>query len=306
MIARWRRQVGINVNALTEEGKKALSANETEGFVKFLKPVAGNLGNISSDMVPPDLFRVMGIMQDNLQETLQVSGLRMGSAAGEKTLGQDQLVEMGNQLGMSGMEDKVREFVRSQARKLAQLRKQFSTGPSLVPIVGTEIINPLTGKLITDEWLEFGTPENPVTLRQVIAGEYDVEVDIKSAQKPNEAVMMKLFENMMAIIPVMEQKLTEVGQKFDWSKLSKIWLGLYKEFIPNVDSVVVNMDEREIQSQQEAQAKQQRTQEEMIRTEVQKVVSEAMKNFSQADKNKAEALKTEKETATEVGVDAGQ
>ena len=264
VVNKFRNQTGINVMALTEEGKKAVDDNKLGGIVKFKVPVGGNMAPISSAPIPADLFNLQQIMQDSLQECLTVSGLRMGSAEGEQTLGQDQIKDFGNQLGLSGMTGKVKDYVIEQAQKLSQMRKQYSTAPSLVPIVGLDLKNPATGQLITDEWLEFGTANNPVTLKQAIAGDYDTDVDIKSAQKPDDALKMKLFENVANILrtPEYQMALTQSGGKIDWIKLTKEWLGVYKEYISNADSFVIEMSDEEkqqmaMQAQQQQQTQQQ-------------------------------------------------
>jgi len=267
VVNKFRNQTGINVTALTEEGKRAVDSNDIGGIVKFKVPVNGNISPIVSAPIPADLFNLQKIMQDSLQECLTVSGLRMGSSEGEQTLGQDQIKDFGNQLGLSGMQAKVKDFVMDQATKLIQMRKQFSTAPSLVPIVGMDLRNPVTGQLITDEWLEFGTANNPVTLKQTIAGDYDVDVDIKSAQKPDDAMKMKLFENLANILgrPEYQGYLAQQGKKIDWGKLTQEWLALYKEYISNADTFVVDFTEEEkaqmaMQTQQQ-QAKQQEVEE---------------------------------------------
>lgn len=243
VINKFRNQTGVNENALTEEGKRTLKSNDIAGIVKFKVPLNGQIAPITSANISADLFNVQGIMQENLQECMQVAGMRSGSAANEPTLGQDQIKDMGNQIGLNGMQAKVQDFVIEQATKLAQFRKQFSTAPSLVPIVGMDLVNPITGQLITDEWLEFGTPNNPVSLKDAIAGDYDIEVDIKSAQKPDDTIKLKLFENLIATIrtPEMQQYLASDKKKINWSKLITSWLDVYSSYIPTVGSFVTDM-----------------------------------------------------------------
>lgn len=269
-INKFRNQTGINVNALTEEGKRAVDSNDIGGIIKFKLPIPGNIGSITSAPIPADLFALQKIMQDNFQECLVVSGLRLGSTPAEKTLGQDQMIDMGNQLGLSGMQSRVKDFVEEQAMKLAQMRKQFSTAPSLVPIVGMDLRNPTTGQIITDEWLEFGTANNPVTLKQAIAGDYDIDVDIKSTQKPDDIFKMKLFENLTAILsrPEYQAYLAQQGKKINWGKLTEEWLGVYSEYISNAKSFVEDLtDEEKAQieiDKQKAQGIQEQAQETAI------------------------------------------
>ncbi len=273
VIDKFRCQTAVNEKALTEQGKRALQRNELGGIVTFKEPPLTHIAPLASTPIPADLFNVLNIMQDNLQEILQVSGLRMGSAEAEDTATQDKLKDFGNQLGISGMQDKVREYVMEQATKCAQMIKQYSTGRTLVPIVGVDIINPSTGKPVTQEWLEFGTPENPVTLRQVVAGDYDVEVDIKSAQKPNEAIQLQMFEGLMTKLPQYETMLAEQGKKINWDKALTRWLGLYKELVPSAESIVETMTPQERQSldQRRAELKAQQDQQASMKQDAQSV-----------------------------------
>jgi len=245
VIDKFRNQTGINVNALTENGKRQLKDNDLGGQVDFKEPPSPHVAPITSAPIPADLFNVMNIMQDSLQEILQVSGLRMGSAEESDTLGQDKIKEFGNQLGITGMQDKIKDFVTSQATKIKQLRQQYSTGPELVPIVGMNIINPVTGKPVNQEWLEFGTPGNPTTLRQTIAGDYGADVDIKSAQKPNEAVQLQMYEKMLTLLPNYEAVLADGGWKLDMAEAIKKWFEMYRELVPSLTNVLQEMTPQE-------------------------------------------------------------
>jgi hypothetical protein len=131
--------------------------------------------------------------------------------------------------------------------------KQYATAPSLVPIVGMDIVDPQTGQLITDTWLEFGTANNPVTLKQTVAGDTDVEVDIKTAQKPDDAMKLKLFgdlANTLTQAPIIAQSLAEQKKKIDWGKFVQGWINAYKEYIPEANSFITNMTQEEIQQAQ--------------------------------------------------------
>jgi len=257
IIDHFINMIGVNETALTEEGKKLLRTNPTGGILKFKQAISGNVGPITSATIPADLFAVVKLMQDNLQECLTTSGLRLGSSESEKTLGQDQMKEMGNVMGMSGMQDKIREYVMEQAQKVLQMRKQFSTAREIVPITGMDIINPITGKLITDEWLEFGTPGSPVTLKEAIAGDYDCDVDIKSALKPNEAQILMVFDKMIEKLISIEPILERNNQKIDFGRLVKSWLSAHKDVITNADTFVVQMTEEEVQEKEQAKQLQQ-------------------------------------------------
>lgn len=258
VINKFRNQTAINEKALSEEGERAIKENSIGGIIKFKQPVAGNIAPINSAPIPADLFNVANIMSENLQECLQVAGLRSGGAQNEPTLGQDQIKEFGNTIGLSGMQDKVREFVIDEARKLSQMIKQYATAPSLVPITGVDLKDPQTGKLVTDEWLEFGTPEQPITLRQAVAGDYDVDVDIKTAQRPDDATKLKLFgdmANMLFTNPMIGQVLAQAQDKINWGKFLKGWFDAYSEYIPEAGTFIEKMSQQEIM-QAQAQAKQ--------------------------------------------------
>ena len=248
MIAdKFRSQTAVNEQSLTPEGKQTLDANEFGGIVYFKGPIQGNVGDLTSSRIPPDLYQLIQDQQANLQEILQVSGLQLGSAEGQKTLGQDQLVEKGNMQGLTGIQDKVREFVMDEAHKMLQFLKQYATSEEFIPTVGMNIINPDTKQVITDEWISFGTEDNPQTLKEAITGDFGEEVDIRSAQQQNDLMKLQAAQNLIPQLKQMELDLAEEGEKVNMGKAARMILNLYKEILPEAEHIVERMSEEEKQ-----------------------------------------------------------
>jgi hypothetical protein len=74
----------------------------------------------------------------------------------------------------------------------------------------------MTGQLVTDKWVEFGTPNSPQTLREIIPAELDIDIDVTEVMRNDLAVVRKqkmefVSQVVMPLMPLINQQ----GKQFN-------------------------------------------------------------------------------------------
>ena len=115
-----------------------------------------------------------------------------------------------------GLQDQVRKFMQAQGKKLCMDLKQFATAPALFRVTGLDIQDPETGKLVTEKWVEFSTPNSPQALKDIIPAELDIDIDIVEAARRDLSVVRKqsmefVSQVVMPLMPMINQQ----GMVFD-------------------------------------------------------------------------------------------
>ena len=232
-IDRYKSQIGINSKALTKSGRDTLEDNKVGGVVDFKGPITpGDYVNLNTTSIPKDLFAMQDVLNANVQEILTVTGERQSGESTAKTATQAKIAELGNELRTSGMQDQIREFVIKQGNKLAQLLKQFATGPLLFKVTGLNLRDP-EGNLVTDFWTQFGKEGAP-TLKDNIQGEYDYDIDTTEVARKDLPVVRKQMIEALSIINEAAPLLQAEGVKFNAAEFVKKILANF-ETIGNVD-----------------------------------------------------------------------
>lgn len=201
LIARSAHLIAVNEKALQPGQSDALEKNLLRGLIKFKNPISsGDLVNFQSAQVPGDMDRLMGMLQSNITEIMGADEQAVAGTSGNKTLGQDELARMGTKIRESGMQDKVRDWIIDQYRKEGTLIKQFSNSELHVVITGKDYSDPMSGERVENKWLSFMTPENPLGAKHYLQGEFEFDVNVEEAIKPNKQFLQQQYEKMMSAI----------------------------------------------------------------------------------------------------------
>lgn len=201
-------------DAFEKDDKERIKRNEI-GLNVFAKKPGVAAQHVGGNTIPKDMFGIQEIIQNNIKEILTVIGLRAGGMESEKTLGQDQIKEYGNQLRASAMQDKISEFLKSQGKKLLQDLKQFATAPVMFEITGLDLRDPQTGEMVTDSWVEFATDRHPEYLSEVLPKELDLDIDVSNSLSRNLPVQRKQALEFAQIAMQFAPLLAQQGKSFN-------------------------------------------------------------------------------------------
>lgn len=248
-IDKTRRQHLIWSEALTESGRKTLKANEVDGIIETSKPVsAGVYAPISASPMNKDVYANIDNVRNYLKLILGVSGGRAGES-GVDFATTEKAQAQGDFMRMSGMQDAIRDFVRQQLRMTTGNIVRLGNPEIVIKITGKNVIDPITGEVITGRELKFGG-EDGLSIAEEIKGDVDndylYDVDITSAAKSDYAVLRKQYADFMALMvnPVIDAKLAEKGQKVDVSEIVKDFANMF-ETIPNPDKYFIEITPEE-------------------------------------------------------------
>lgn len=187
IIDRVRNQIIVNQKDLAPGQEKALVRNELGGIILTNKPITpGTFQQLTSAAVQNDLPMLMTIVQQNLTEILGADPQLVSGTSKNKTLGQDELARVGTKVRESGMLDKVRDWMIRQFEKEAVILKQYSNSELHLQITGKDYTDPMIGQTVEQKWVSFMTPENPLGLKHYLQGEFDFDVNVYEAIKPDK------------------------------------------------------------------------------------------------------------------------
>lgn len=248
LVARSVNLICINEKALGHGQENALEKNLIRGILRFKGPISpSDISSFQSSQVPADLQNLMSVLQGNVTEILGSDEQMVAGKSKNDTLGQDELARAGTKIRESGMQDKVRDFMVNQLRKEGTLIKQFSNAELHIQITGKDYSDPMTGKTIESQWVEFMTENNPMGAKQYLQGEFDYDVSIEDAIKPNRAAQRsQLLEALqISTMPNVEQANLQRGTRIRTDLISK---ELFKSFeaIGNADQYIEQLDPMQV------------------------------------------------------------
>lgn len=244
--------------ALDTNAKNAIKENVIGGYGFSSKPLAeGVHQHIGGSTIPPDLFNMQELIDNNIREILSITGPRVAAAKGPgkgPTATSDRIAELGNQLRTQTMTDQVNLFLKSQGKKLLQDLKQFATSPMLFKVTGLSMTDPNTGQDITEQWVEFATEENPATLKDAIQADLDVSVDAVNLARRTEGLVQLEMERILALIsqPLVFEKLQAEGTDFSMTEFIKDMIETLQT-MKNADKYFTKKDQQQPQEEQQAE-----------------------------------------------------
>src|SRR3990167_6002702 len=154
----------------------------------------------------------MSTLQQNVTEILGSDEQMVAGRSKNDTLGQDELARSGTKARDSATQDRVRDWMINQLRKEGTLIKQFSNAELHIQVTGKDFINP-QGESVESKWYEFMTPDNPLGAKHYLQGEFDYDISIEDAIKPNRQVQRQQLMEMLQLVslPQVQDSLLQNG-----------------------------------------------------------------------------------------------
>ena len=154
------------------------------------------------------------VLQNLRSEMRVISGVTEAELSGQtdaKTATEANIGARGSFSRITARREKVRRFLKEDFRIFKQIVMQAASFPLITKITGIREADPVTGELVTEKWLRLNS------VKDAVAGEYDIDIDIISGQQPNvELKRRQILEAMNFLFsPVVEQKLAREGMKVD-------------------------------------------------------------------------------------------
>jgi len=204
----------------------------TNVFTKDGFPVSNAVTQVTSGNIPTNLFALQNILDMNIKEILTVLGARQSGESDFDTATQEQIAEQGNIIRSLGLQEEVNEFLKVQGKKLLQDLRQFATTAVKFQVAGINIKDPMTGELITDRYMEFGTMQSPRSLRDVITSEVDIDIDVTESVRRDLPIVRKQLGEIIALAgnPSIQQALAMEGKKIKIAEL-------FQDLLNNFDTI---------------------------------------------------------------------
>lgn len=248
LMARSVNLTVVNEKALAPGQKDALEKNLLRGILSMKdKFSAQDIQSFSAGSVPPELKTLMTMLQQNITEILGSDEQAVAGQSQNETLGQDELARVGTKTRETGMRDKVADFIVDQLKIEGTLVKQFSDSELHIQITGKDYSDPMTAERVEDKWVSFMTPENPLGAKHFLQGEFEYDVNIEEAIRPNkQAQRQQLIELITASSqPGAQDALLEDNAKL---RSGLLWKELIKTFdaVGNPDKFIEPLDPRQV------------------------------------------------------------
>lgn len=241
IIDRVRNQIIVDKTALAPGMEKALLANKHGGVIFTNKPISSQTyAQLTSAAVQNDLPNLMSVVQQNLTEILGGDEQLVGGQSKNKTLGQDELARIGTKVRETGMQDKVRKWMIVQFKHEAKLMQKNHVGEMDLTIKPRDYSDASLPRDTQDQYMSFGTQENPSTFKDAVPGEYNYDMNVYEAIKPDKQALqeeytagIELFSN-----PIVRDAMLEHGTVARIDKLAEGFAENF-EFIRSKDFVEV-------------------------------------------------------------------
>lgn len=223
-VDRVRNQVLVNQQDLAPGMKNALESNKTGGIIYTNKPInPGTFQAIQTAAVQNDLPLLMGLVQQNLTELMGTDEQLIGGKSKNDTLGQDELARVGTKVRESGMNEKVRKWMIKQFHAEAYMMQNYAQAPVDLKLTQKDYSNTPVGTQMKDQFVSYGTPNNPVPLKTEIQGKYDYDMNVYEAVKPDKKVLQEEYVRGIELFskPEIQQAGVMSGVKYRVDKLAE-------------------------------------------------------------------------------------
>ncbi len=223
-IDKARRQHIVYKKGLSESGRKVLEANIIDGIVEAEIPItAGVYQQISSNVMSQDVYAGIENIRQYLKLILSTSGGKGGETESKFAYTEKQQA-IGDYMRTSGLQDSVRDFAKNLIKKMVSNIVAFGDPQITIQITGKNVIDPVTGEVITGKEMQIGGPMG-LKLQEEIKGDVDTDyvydIDIMSAQRPDFAVIRAQLKEFIELMTALEPKLAMEGKKVEYAELAK-------------------------------------------------------------------------------------
>ena len=246
----------INKNDLEKGQLEAIEQNRIQGIVVTNKPVnAGTFASASSPNIQNDLIQLMQACQQNMIEVMGADAQLVQGRSKNDTLGQDELARVGTKIRESGMQDRVQDWMISQAEKECCLLQEYSNGTLEISVGPEDHSNPMVSDGVQQKVMEFMTLRNPMGAKTYIKGEYRHTFNIEEAIRPDSQSIRLGLEKILTTyaIPMVRQDMNNDGFRLRTGLMWKEWvktfevLGNPSRYVEQIDSMqLANMQVREL------------------------------------------------------------
>ena len=251
-VSRARNVLFINQQDLAKGQLEAIQSNKIQGIVLTDKAVnSGTFAHAQSPAVQNDLPTLMQIAQANLIEVMGADAQLVQGKSKNDTLGQDELARVGTKIRESGMQDRVRDWMIKQVEKESKLLQTYSEGEVRVIINPDDFADPRMRGDIKPSPEEFMTQANPISLKSQIQGDFNYDVNIEEAVKPDRPKIRESIERIIITYnnPMIKMDMNNNGKILRTDKLFEKWLGT-EEILGNPLSFLEDVDSMQLAAMQ--------------------------------------------------------
>ena len=255
LIDKVRNQIIVNKKDLEPGQDKSIEKNRLGGVVWANKPInPGTFAQLTSAPVQNDLINLMNLLQQNITEIMGTDEQIIGGKSSNKTLGQDQLARMGSQIRESGMLDKVRDWLIEQAKKEGAILKQYSNAELHLQITGKDYSDKQTGQTMEEKWVEFMTELNPLGLKNYLTGEFDYDLSIYEATKPDKPTLRQQYSEIIlaASQPQVTSEMLQRGKRVKVEVLFENWMKNF-DGMGDPEAFIEDLDPQQVAAVQASQ-----------------------------------------------------
>ena len=248
LAARSVNLVVVNERAMANGQMPNLERNLARGLIKTKGPIGPqDIQNFASGNVSSDIPNLIGLLQQKVAEILGADPQQAFGKSENETLGQDELARSGSKSRESGQRDRIRDWMVEQLRKEAVLIKQYSNSELHVQITGKDYADPATGQTVSDKWLSFMTEDNPLGARHYLQGEFEFDLNMDEAVRPDKKSIREALTNMLELTsnPDIEMSCLQQGFRFRKDKIA-VGLASTLDNVINPEEYIERLDSRQV------------------------------------------------------------
>jgi len=210
----------IDRNRVKEDGEEALRSAMVNDLVK----VDGNTQNAVSPLAPSAVSRenkeMLEIFKDQKQKLWSVSQSKLAGASDSKFATEVNIQEMGFVQSSADVQEGLRLVMKEQVEALKDIIVTFWDGEYFFKVTGG----------MKPQWYTPQTVQNPINgqplilnpLTDILTGDYELDIDILSAQRPNrEQKKKEIIDYLTWLIQVAQPLLMAQGKSINVDEIKK-------------------------------------------------------------------------------------
>ena len=210
----------IDGNKVKQDGIEALRSANVNDIIKVEGPTGGAVTPLQPTMASPENKQLMEIFADQKQKLWAISQSRLQGMSASKFATTENIKEVGFQNSNLDIQEGLRLVIIEQIECLKDIIVNFWDGEYFFKVTGgnipnwyipQKVMNPQTGQAMI---------MNPLT--DILTGDYEVNVDIVSAMRPNKESQKKdLVEYLTWLLNVTRPYLLSKGMDINPEEIKK-------------------------------------------------------------------------------------